>query len=280
MRPLVEPIATPNPAEFALRVWVDAAKIIPAHLPTPEVTKYKDFKMHPTPNRAEGYGDYIYTYAGETVTLEERGPDGKPVTVVRVPFYFAKSKTDEEKWTPYRSTPRFQDFPWEDIVYAVRPVPDYTAVRAGTTLMNGTAGTYVGPSWNVEIDRVAGGMIGTRIIRHEFVSPTKFEPPRYPAPVPLPMHVILPNGESLDIPASLHERIEIPPLASALQTAVDGVSYGTAGVVPEQVFDETNATTWRRRRIEFSQRQENGVWHAIMEVAVNPPVPEPRTSTR
>lgn len=263
-----EPLPTPNPSEFALRVWVSALQVM-GKLGTlvAGTTTLEQMNLGIVPT-SEGFGDYVYTYA--------EGPNDKG----ELGLWFAKAKTDEEKNTAFQAVPRFEPQPWDSLVFGMRPVQDLSAVKSGVTIRGNASGYYTSPSWNLAVDRVQGGMRGTRVIRYEFTSPTPYNIPNHRAPVPKSIHVLMPDGESYTEPEALYEDLVIPAMATATESIVDGVGYGNAGVVPEQRFDATNVTTWRREVILDQQQRVNGVWHRTMDVKLPPPVPEPDTVIR
>lgn len=252
-------LPTPNPDEFALQVWVPQEKIVSQHMPTSGTTTYREFKMHPTPNTAEGYAGYIYTYA---TGPREDGALG---------FHFAKPKTAAEMRVPFRSQiERMGNHRWPDVLVALAVTADYTFPRAGQIIKNGALGTVTGPNYRISEALIPEMNEGTRFLVQEFQSPTPFTIPRYRVPGATSVSLSLPDGTNYRHGECLHDDIEIDALNTASATYLAGSASSVGGNIESQRFPASNFSKWRAYWFSDEQVLKDGGWYR-RRVRVLPP---------
>jgi hypothetical protein len=130
MRPLLDKLSTPHPTEKLLRVWVPAETLIPQREPTADVTLYRNFKLHPAVNPAEGYDGYVFKLCEEGERF--RGEGG--VEQLHIPYIFAKVRSALEIADPIEEFAiQRDDFYWppilEDLkIYCNDVAPNWVAM--------------------------------------------------------------------------------------------------------------------------------------------------------
>lgn len=260
---LVERVPTPDPDEFAVRVWVPPDKITTSLQPATGVTTYAEFKIHPAVARLPECDAFVYTYATNARA------DGF------IPFHFAKPKTAAEKRVPYATKLTTGAHPWDTVVKEVIPIPDYTSKRSGLAIVGNQSGIFTGPEWRCKRRYIPGGSYQTRFLRRDYFAPTVFDCPRPRAPVPAPLIVQLPGGREIEFPACLREEIFIRAMQSTDRQLVGATSSALGGLFQSQTIPETRPfTRWCRHIILRDQTQESGGWHYWEIEAIPPDEPE------
>ncbi len=259
-----EPLPTPNPSEFAVRVWVSAQQVA-SKLGglVAGTTAMKSINMDIVPS-CEGFGDYVY--------LKAVGPNDAG----QLGLIFGKPKTDEEKYTPYQDpTPSSKPFGWDTVVKRVEPIVEFGTPRSGVKLINGEAGYFSAPEYYAQVDMIPGGEYVTRFLRYDFLAPTKFDIQTHDGPVPTAIMVMLPGREAIFIPKALHPTITIGRLITSVTQGVGGTATGSMSSIKGQAFPATGFETWGQWVVEHDQRElESGLWHCWKVIAFPPPEPE------
>lgn len=242
---LLDKIPTPNPNEFSLLVLVPMEQVVAVHMPTAEVTTYRDFKMHPTVNRAEGYADYIY--------LKATGPDNEG----RLGFSFGKNKTDTQKYTPYDSELHTDpSFYWPNVMERWKAVPDPTKAIEGRD-PNGNA-TY-DMKWNA-LYRLRPYVDGpSQMERLWYLAPTKFDLQQVVTMQTVSFGWDLPGDGMEPARMLIGSRIHRP-------TRVLGPA-----VLSSTTFEPTTPPGWTRHLHFTDQKQtESGLWLMWEDYAIPP----------
>lgn len=181
---LIDKIPTPNPSEKALRVWVPSEKIVPNQEPTVGVTKYRDFKMHPTPNRAEGYAGYVFAGCGDPVG------SGGPLDQSWVPYDFVKHRTEVERYTPFDTGEETEDVDYPSVCRWIDFSANYGAPRSQSTIdMSGKSGTVIIPRWIVRRSMVKGQTLKTRVKVRKFLSEIPWPESAIESDEPMPTEI-------------------------------------------------------------------------------------------
>lgn len=260
-----EPLPTPNPAEFAIRVRASPTQVLgKMGALVAGTTTLKEFDLATAPS-SEGIGDYIYTYA--------TGPDDGG----RLAFHFAKPKTDAEKRTPWRSQiERMGNHRWPDILVALAVTTDYSFPRSASIIDSATnvQGIVTAPRYRIAEALIPEMNEGTRFLVQEFLSPTVFTIPRYRLPCATSVSLTLPDGTGYSHGECLHDTIELDPLPTAQSTLLSGSAGNAGGIMGGQRFPASNFKTWRPYWFSDEQQLRDGVWYRRRVRVIPPRVPD------
>jgi hypothetical protein len=276
VRPLIDKLATPHPTEKLLRVWVPCENILPVLEPTADVTLYKDFKMHPTVGRADGYAGYVFKLCEEGERFRnESGMEG-----VHIPYIFAKVRSAGEIATAIETfTIQRDDFWWPQIlerhkIYCDNVAPLWTTLRGDKQAYVFVVRKRVRPSY-----RGATTIVVRRYWSHTpWAEADLVSAPMQPNNVEYDLMVI--RGVTKDC---LHGAIKIPGLAGPggaewLYDLSDATPSGTnVEAYPEREYEETNYTTWEDHVYLATQRPLRGGYLKETYEALAPPLTDIET---
>lgn len=228
-------------------------------------TKYKDFP------RSIISSDYLKEFADFTYVqqLEDSKDGGRLV--------FARSFTDQERKTPFRTTTTFGNHRWPPILKSLkfelaRDFPLNTQKSEGSNHQLVTANRYlVREVYIPEINE------GTRFIQDEFISDIPFVIPSYPVPTPTSVtyHYLNIRG---GFPECLHKEINISKLISTVSTFNGTATTNSYNELKGQIFPETNFVEWTSYVISDTQELSGGVWYRKRIRVYPPPMPKAITN--
>lgn len=251
---------TPNPNEFAFVTYVRAQWDV--DLPVDGVTLYRDWKSCIYPQAAGDFGGYVYA-------------DSVEAPADWLGFLWVKKKTEQEKKTPFREWNEKRNHHWPAILQSIKFFQDAGFPRS----TNGSGGSVIrGFNTYVRYTFIPSQDEGSRFLTKLFLSDTPFEIPQ--SAVPMPTVVAFDFlGVSGSFPESLHRKIIIPPVRTAFaKYSVGGGDQGVGGgVLPGQVFPETNFDTWRSYIVSDTQDHVEGQWVRTQVRVYPPPLPDPIT---
>lgn len=232
-------LPTPSPIEVSFKILVDATQFRPEDLPydnQPFVT-CDGIKAKPK-FLTDYYSNYVYTYA----TRDENG----------LWLFFAKSKTEKERDTPFKTFHSTRSYPWpsvlEDLYFVNNP-----SLSVKSRLR---------PS--ITVDSI------TKI--EQFLSPIEWPKKvfRHPQPIPTDVRGNY-QGINVDFPRCLHQEVVFPD--NRLSKVIFGVGVVNAPNgrnARNVVIPATNFTDWGPFVISDRQEPTNGVW-LREKVTIYPP---------
>jgi len=253
------PMATPNPEELSFKVSVNYRLISPSDVPSLGST-YSAWSGK-NPIRETDWGTYLFTGVENSDSL--------------LWFNFAKPKTAEETKTPFRTSTKFQEKEWDNILLALNLVKDTGMTRTSTAFTGNRKITLSGPRYSLRPVVIPGGMRGTQFVKREFLSPTQFNIPQHETPIPLLVAYDVDGFEGQI--SCLHEDLEIKARRTVV-SASNGVA--PVGVMAGQFFPATNFTTWEDHFISYEQNFVNAVWHRVQVEVIAPDLDEPVSLNR
>lgn len=253
-------IPTPNPNEFAVRVWVSAQQVmskLSALVAGTTTLKQMDLATAPV---SEGFGDYIYTKC--------EGPDGQG----RLGLYFAKNKTETEKHTPFNTMWLEQGpHPWAGIVNDFELQEDHEFTLSTNIVAYGNPGIATGPTYRERYDYVQPVNDGSRFLLKEYFAATAFNIKRNRTPIATTVKVSV-NGLDVTIPDVLTDEIEIPDTRSATARHLENVGQiGGSGHVPGRTIPRTNFKGWLVHVKSAQQVWQSGGYY-LRVIYVYPPL--------
>jgi hypothetical protein len=262
-------LPTPNPSKFGFSVIVPQKVIVknPSQFPV-EGSLFNEFFWPPNPDMKNNtrFGLYIYVQCRQARTTE--GDQA-------IEFIFGPNMTDEEKQEPFRETTHKRNHPWPPMLLALTLIPDYTFLRQGKgySAADNEISDVVAPSYYVREVYVPGVNEGTKMIKREFYSPTKFDIPQTPVPVPTSVAYDI-NGVRGTFPECLHPQILIQSTRSGIAQVVAGVVSEVGGALEGQLFPETNFKEWAPYITTDTQEQVDTGWYRVQWMAIPPEKPK------
>lgn len=257
----IEMVPTPNPEEVGFRVRLEATGLFPSQLPK-EHTPFNQCAILPNKQRVthQDLGSYLYTMMEKADSY--------------LWFYFYKSKTDEEKKVPFRSTSKFDDFTWPMVLKGIAVIPDDGFPQSTYAVVNGQKTLVSGPRYYGRELYIPEMSLPTKFTVDEFLSPTKFDIGAHPVPIPLPVNYEV-LGVKREFPKCLHDDLELQSTRTGTAQVVAGnAGNARAGVIEGYSFPATNFKEWTAHYIHDDQQFTNGVWHRIRIRVTPPPMPK------
>ena len=255
-------LSTPNPEEFAFKVKVDMNQVGAGELVGKLNTPYSSFdfskKLKPD---GEGWSDYVFTSTEDC--------DAKHMWL-----FFAKNKTDEEKTTPFRSEPHFEDFTWNLVLLGIAVIPDEGFPQSTYAVSEGQKTLISAPRYYGREIFIPQITVGTKHVVDEFLSPTKFAIPAHVAPIPMPVNYEV-LGVKREFPYCLHGDLFIQSTRTGTAQIVAGGTGGArSGAIEGYEFPATNFKEWRAHYVHDVQELRNGVWYRRRTRVIPPPTPK------
>jgi hypothetical protein len=255
-------IPTPDPTEFTIRIRVpdtivNSKLVLQPNGKLERYTPYKDFSFGVRHERVSEFGDYVYTY------YEQADANHKH-------FYFARTRTDTERNTPFETYYSTRQFAWppvlEDLYFISSSFPQATATSTDdvTTATRYFKRQKYRPSVSVD----------SRIKVQLYLSETPWNPQGLLHPQPIPTEVDGSYlGLSVNFPKCLHPRIVLPELVPGAQIVFNAgaVDVTRDGTPKGQVFPATNFEDWRPFVIEDVVQPQRGLW-LREKVTIYPPL--------
>jgi hypothetical protein len=257
LRPLVE-----GSLEIGMVAYVHQELINDTTMPALG-TEYKDWNV-PTRDRSfEELGDYEFTGL-------EAGPDGY------LGFAFAKTKTEAERNTPFRSYTKVDNHTWHTILLAIAVIPEDGFPQSTYAVVNGQKTLISAPRYYGRELYIPQMTLATVHTVEEFISPTKFviAPRQQPMPMPVNYEVL---GIQREFPSCLHDDLFLPATRTGTaQVLASGTGGGASrsGVLDGYDFPATNFKTWTAHYVFDDQKFVNGVWHRTRIRVTPPPLPK------
>ena len=254
-------VSTPNPAEVAFYITVDANQLNPGNVPAVG-TPYKRINtsfVNPRVNEC-GFGDYMYTYMA---------PSGDSLQL-----FFGKPKTQVEKNTPFRTVYSVRYYPWPPVLEDLRILKTTAFPQS---VWNGTA-TVTAPRYFPRYRYRPTPSINSVIKIEQFLAPTPYDGQALIHPQPTPTEVSgYYLGMSVSFPKCLHPKIV---LDENIPGAVVVEGQGTVDVPrtnssTKQVFPATNFLDWAPFILEDQVQPVSGLF-LRERVTIYPPFrPQP-----
>lgn len=255
-------ITTPDPTEFTIRIRVPDTIINQQLALQPcgklqRYMKYKDISMIVRHERVSEFGDYVYTYSEQADAGYKH-------------LYFARSRTDAERNTPFEVFNSTRQFAWppvlEDLYFISSTFPQSTATGADaiSTATRYFARRKYRPSVSVD----------SRIKVQQYLSEVPWPAQALLHPQPIPTEVDGSYlGISVNFPKCLHPRIVLPELVPGAQIVFNAgaVNVSRSGTPREQIFPATNFEDWRPFVIEDQVQPQRGLW-LREKVTIYPPL--------
>jgi hypothetical protein len=228
--------------------------------PKAGITIYKDWTPHCLYPQASGdFGGFVFADAVEA-----------PADWLG--FLWVKKKTEAEKAVPFREYTEKVNHHWPAILLNLKFFQSSAFPRS----TNGPGGgSIMAFDTFVRYTFIPAQNEGSRVVTKLFLSDTPFKIPQ--ASVPMPDVVSFDFlGVSGSFPESLHRKIVIPPLRTAFaKYSTGGGDQGAAGgVLPGQVFPETNFSTWRSYVLSDTQDYVEGQYVRTQRRVYPPPLPD------
>lgn len=267
-------IDTPNPSLFGFVVRVPQDKIsLEPQLCPQEGDLFKtlglknNVSMGWIPDNAlatDGrFGLYVYV---------QKSSDAKNGNIN---FIYGPPRTEEQKNTPYRETTVKRNHPWPPMLLGLVLIPDYTFLRTGKGYDPDTneISEVVAPNYYVREVYVPGVNEGTKMVKREYFSPTKYDIPQTPVPVPTSVSYDI-NGVRGSFPECLHPKIEIISTRSGIAQVVAGVVSSVGGALEGQIFPATNFEEWAPYIATDTQELTEAGWYRVQMIAIPPEMPD------
>jgi hypothetical protein len=256
LRPLVE-----GSLEIGMVAYVHQELIDNTTMPTLGM-EYKDWNV-PTRDRSfEELGDYEFTGL-------EAGPDGY------LGFAFAKTKTEAERNTPFRTYTKVENHTWHTVLLAIAVIPEDGFPQSTYAVVNNQKTLVSAPRYYGREIYIPQMSLATLHTVEEFISPTKFVIAPRPQPMPLPVDYEVLNVER-SFPSCLHDDLTLPATRTGTAQLVAGsAGAGRSGALDGYDFPATNFKTWQAHYVHDDQNFVNGVWHRVRIRVTPPPMPKP-----
>lgn len=257
----LEVIPTPNPSEMAVRITQDANQMRISATPTlGELYSISQAKLPPA-GRRQDFQNYVYCDSSK------EGDD--------LWFYYAKPKTQTEKYTPFRTSLSTRQYPWPGVLYTV---DIYKTNSFPQTVYNGTS-TVSAPRYFAKYRYKPTPNVSSVVQIDEYLSHTPYSKTDVTHIQPIPTDI---NGNflglSVDFPRCLHPKVifdtNIPGAQKVFgQGTVDNVGNWNPN---QQIFPATNFLDWAPFVIEDDVTLVNGQYYR-RKVTIFPPVSPPQT---
>lgn len=244
-------VPTPNPLEFMVAITVpdrivnEQLKLLPNSDGLEEYTPYNKFTWIANPPRVGEFGSYRYVFS------EKAGADATT-------FFFAKTRTDEERNTPFKDWTSTRHYVWPAVLldfYVIESSFDISNYN-GSTTQNATR--YL-PRFRY----VPSTPHDSKIRIRQYLSDTPWPSNRIVHPQPVPTDI---DGSYLGVkmsfPRCLHRRVTFTELVPGARI-VYGVGMegsGRNGTPREQIFPATNFSDWVRFDIEDVVQPTRGLY--------------------
>lgn len=251
-----ELLPTPNPSEFAVRVWVSTSQAVSKLAALVEgVTTLVSLELGVVPT-SEGIGSYVY--------LRAVGPDDQG----RLGLVFGKNKTEAEKNTPYDSWTESGNHYWHPVLLSVRFYPD-TNFPLSTNGPDG--GIILASRLYDRVEYVPAQTEGTLFQHDFFLSSTKFVIGQNEVPVPRAVQWSY-HGSEGSFPECIGPKLNFPAMRTAYAAySTGGGAVSASGSAPGQSFPACNFEQRRPYVLRESQQQlDSGLWQ-MERVTVFPP---------
>jgi hypothetical protein len=256
LRPIVE-----GCAELSMVAYVKQSVIRVDQLPSIGV-KYKDWTLPSRIRAVEALGDYEYT-----------GPEAGPTGYLG--FAFAKTKTDAERNTPFRTYTKVDNHTWHTVLLAIAVIPEDGFPQSTYAVVNNQKTLVSAPRYYGREIYIPQMSLATLHTVEEFISPTKFLIAPRPQPMPLPVNYEVLNVER-SFPSCLHDDLTLPATRTGTAQLVAGsAGAGRSGALDGYDFPATNFKTWQAHYVHDDQNFVNGVWHRVRIRVTPPPMPKP-----
>lgn len=261
---------TPNPSEVTLVTFVERSNVYPRDIPTVG-SQFKDW------TRASGFTELVPAH-GTWVFTQMKTQDAPGAVNA---FYWAKTRTDAARNTPFRVTSKYGNHRWPPILKSLRFILARDFPIAAKKTKRG--GSPSDPTETVFANRYLTREVyipavdeGSRFVIEEFVSETPFTIPQYPVPTTtsISYHYLNLKG---GFPECLHKTIRLSNLVTTTSVNNGTLTSSNYNQLEGQVFPATNFTEWAPYVVSDDQDQVNGIWYR-KRVRVYPP-PEPNTIT-
>lgn len=253
-----EYLPTPDTNELAFRVRMGIDSLRLDALPQRGVTTYAEAQIPNKPRLPDqNLASYIFT-------LIDRAEPGY------ISFFFGAPKTEEEKYTPYKTLPGTMLYNWPRVVYAVAfAESDTDAVRRFQPgQMSNRQAIYV-PAYRSRLKEKASVYAPSPMETRSYLSPTPFVPTSTIVPTPQPIwwEVAGDSGSA----TCLHEDMRLPAV---------GIKWGRLPGIqppPEQCrpyrdFPATPMTDWQPFVLESEQSETDTGLYQMREVVLFPPL--------
>lgn len=251
------PYVSPNPALYGLRVIVDPALINSAQSVALGTTYDASPVWMDKSFTAMGYGKYILS----DVTMG----DGSFI------FWYLPNLTEEQKNTPFRSTPSTGNHYWPPILLDIEIEKSKFPRAVDTGDRIDRAFTYTAtPIFIPNADT------GTLFLLREFFSPTKFEIPQWPTPIATAVNFPVPGSRPFSFQECLHPDIEVPPMEDS-SSSYDPTSLtisSNLGLTTPWFFPATDPKTWLSFILYDRQTLTDGGWHRTQMEVFPPNLPK------
>jgi hypothetical protein len=169
-----EPLETPNPNEFAIRVWASPMQVLSKMgALVAGTTTLAESNLATVPASEAAIGSFIYL---KPLGKRDDGAMG---------FVFGMPKTEAEKNQPFRSEIRTENYPWEGVLLNYRSEPNF---RESLEMRDPGGNPFFQQKWNTRYTLLAPVQGATSILYEWFLSPTKFTNLRRPT-IQQPVHV-------------------------------------------------------------------------------------------
>lgn len=244
-------VPTPNPLEFQVAVTVpdriinDRLALQPDGPYLKEYTPYNEFPWIATPPRVEEFGSYRYVFS------EKAGADATR-------FFFARTRTDEEKNTPFKEWTSTRHYVWPAVLL------DFYIIRSSFTIntYNGTD-TESAPRYMPRYRYQPSTPHDSRIRIRQYLSDTPWPANRLVHPQPVATDIDGSYlGVSMRFPRCLHRRVTFPELVPGASIVLGAGMEGSdrSGTPREQIFPATNFSDWVRFDIEDVVQPTRGLF--------------------
>lgn len=253
-----EVITTPDPNEFAVRVWQDARQVKLSATPILGQL-YREADQSPYP-RLEDFGNYIYCDSSK------EGDD--------LWFYYAKQKTTAQRNTPFRTSFATRQYPWPGVLYSI----DIYKTNAFPNAVYDGRTTKTAPRYFAKYVYKPTPNVSSVVKIEEYLSDKPYAQAEITHVQPIPTDI---NGDflgfSVNFPRSLHPKV-------VFDTNVPGAEkifgQGTVDVdgnwnPNKQTFPATNFLDWAPFVIEDDVTLVNGQYYR-RKITIYPPVGAPK----
>jgi hypothetical protein len=262
-----EPIPTPNPAEFGIRVWASPQQVLgKMGALVVGVTTLKEFGLATVP-ASEGVGDYVYAGNGP---IRQDG---------YMPFDFVKTRTPAERNTPFDEYEETEEIDWLPVLHWIEFYADYNSPLSQNTVdSSGRAGLVIVPSTRVLRSYVHGQNLKTIVKVREFLSEVPWEAALIASKQPMGTEM------SWDKPGChgstgrcLHDEKTITGDAGpgSVVSNAGNPEAARGGGAPSQHFPRTNFLRWQNFVTNDVKRVAPRLFHRIERTYIAPRMPEP-----
>lgn len=257
-----QPLPTPNPNKFSLRVWADAKQVVQKmHTMEAGGTLLKHFGLATGLPTSERLGSYTYTYAS--------GPDEQG----RLAFHFTEALSAAAKRVPYRvMDDSFGNHSWPAIIKAMALAEDSTLPLSANVIVGADQGIAIGPRYYLREEFIPDVAEGSRFVLYQFFDATPFTVRRTSVPIPTRVAFQTPSL-SAQFQEALHDEIVIPATRTGTSQNAGGTTTAVGGSLDEQVFPATNFRRWRPYFCKQGQAERDGGYYFYMLRVFPPRVP-------